>query len=1004
MGATGGAMVTAGVYKGKYYWEFLVSGRCAVVGVGNKDYDTSNEPGYNDRSWGYGDIGGVDVTGTLVTGGFLLHGGGVRVGPAIQKETVIGMAMNVGTGQLWIAQNGQWLGTGADPVTGKNPLVTLTELFDEMHPVAGSGCESQSESVTIKGRFRAENMTYAIPEGYLPLEASDCACSKDYLQCMESGNCATMEVRSGILEDCVSSGCAPAECGITARITSEEQCQSKVPIECNDEFLRCAGDGNASVCTCTRRMFECMADNGCQLDSNKMQEFAVLCAYNKCSMHECGMCSATCNVTQLACTKAYMMCEERASRKDLESLIDPTNVLSPYHSGRSLLANVTGQLETYAGHCECASQFYQCTASGGCVTDDISRQHAELCTLHNCTAAQCGVPKAFQQCNKTNMECTRRYLDCAGNRPDPAQDICVQNFAGKAGIDFCTNPKFGGITSCQYDENSDECYTSGDCACSKAYFECMGEACIDSKDVADFAQTCLVKGCTAAQCGIGYFACNQTSLMCANEYLDCELTDFGESDNEVSSGMSTDMVEAPPTKQPWCSTSMCLRNYFQCMRDANCTSTQDLQAHLEICAEAGCTPGQCGVSPQNEVIRAPDAPQNVLLTSVLGARITVSWVPSNLARLWARQGSKNVVLQYNVALFGNCIIDQGNLEYKCGTHIRNVTIFSNTPNRVTFGGDGTLVIGQLYRAEVYAINVNGTGPIAWGGTRLSGPPSEPTNVVALRTGQIAASVNWQLPLDTGDTTRTRPLLSYTVEVKATPDSMPIAVEVPNYVTSYAVQTSIGGTWTDCATEGQVCLCYGNVRFGIGTLWSEPYFATGSVVCDVGPIFPELLKGRTMTCQCSSDAQVLKRGQNFSARVLATNSVGKGNYSQPASVKVMGAPGVISNISAQEVPPEAPNTMLVTWVPPADTGFGQSDPSAPILSYTVIMSLCITFDYSNTECKVSETTVDPRSCTRGNCSLNIPEAGNLIEGNVYYIKVPQACMLHFTHTYAQCDQS
>ncbi len=982
--ATSGAILTSGVYMGKYYWEFVVSGRCAVVGVAGSDFDTTKEPGFDDSSWGYGDVGGVDATGTLVTGGFLLHGNGVRTGPAIQKETNIGIAINVGTGQLWFSQNGVWLGSGADPAGGKNPLVTMSKVLKDMRPVAGSGCRSQSVGVTIKGKFRAENLTYAIPKGFLALEASECACSKGYLECMERGNCATQQVKSGLLEDCVASGCDPLDCGITERITSQDTCEAVVPIHCNDDFLTCSAKKGANICSCTRGMFECMAGNDCQLDSNSMQEFAVLCAYNKCSMQECGMCSATCNVTQLACTQAYMMCEDRATRKDLDLLINPASVFSPYSTARSLLANMSAQMQPYAGHCECASQFYKCTASGGCVTDEISQRHAELCVLHNCTAQQCGVPKTFQLCNNTNIKCTRNFLDCAGNRPNPKMDVCVQNYAGKSGSDFCNNPKYGGISSCQYDDGTGECYTSGDCACSKTYFECMGDACVDSQTVAEFAQTCLIKGCTAAQCGIGYFACNQTALMCANDYLDCELS---ETLDPVSTSSANGM-----TKEPWCSTSMCLRNYFQCMRESNCTSQQDLQAHIEICNEAGCTPGQCGLSPQNEVMRPPDAPQNVLLTSVLGSKISVTWVPSNLALTWSRQGSRNVVLQYNVALYGNCVIDTATLQYKCSRQIGNMTIFSNMPNRVVFGGDDTLVIGQLYRADVFAININGTGPVAWGGTRLSGPPSEPTNLRASRTGAIAAVVRWELPLDTGDTTRTRPLLSYTVEITASPTGTPVALEVANFVTSYSVQGSIGGTWIDCASEGQMCECFGNVRFGTGTLWAEPYFATGSVACAVGDVFPELLKGTPMRCECSPDAQVLKRGLNFSARVLATNSVGKGNYSLPASVKIMGSPGVARNVTAQEFPPDAPNAMLITWAPPADTGFGANDPTAQITLYTVVTSLCMSFNYADMFCDVSEFDVDPRTCGRGNCTLKIPEAGNLIEGNVYYAKVcfPRLC--------------
>ena len=60
----------------------------------------------------------------------------------------------------------------------------------------------------------------------------------------------------------------------------------------------------------------------------------------------------------------------------------------------------------------------ECRASGGCELDDridhISGFNAfDLCTAENCTAQECGLPAAAQQCNQTSLICSDYYLGCA---------------------------------------------------------------------------------------------------------------------------------------------------------------------------------------------------------------------------------------------------------------------------------------------------------------------------------------------------------------------------------------------------------------------------------------------------------------------------------------------------------------------------------------------------------------------------------------------------------------
>ena len=134
----------------------------------------------------------------------------------------------------------------------------------------------------------------------------------------------------------------------------------------------------------------------------------------------------------------------------------------------------------------------------------------------------------------------------------------------------------------------DDCYTSGDCACSKDYVGCMKEACVDEDAMLEFAETCIQKGCTAEQCGLDMFNCNQTGLVCANSYLDCELGAILE-DEPTDAGENAVLLKAGEDMggnvivEPWCATSFCLRTYFQCMSSAKCTTQADLRAQFNIC-------------------------------------------------------------------------------------------------------------------------------------------------------------------------------------------------------------------------------------------------------------------------------------------------------------------------------------------------------------------------------------------------------------------------------------
>eukprot|EP00961_Rhodomonas_salina_P020523 276185-Rhodomonas_salina.1 len=355
-----------------------------------------------------------------------------------------------------------------------------------------------------------------------------------------------------------------------------------------------------------------------------------------------------------------------------------------------------------------------------------------------------------------------------------------------------------------------------------------------------------------------------------------------------------------------------------------------------------------------------------------------SWMHSALAYRWARQGSRNAVLQYLVVLEGDCVRVSG-ATFDCPKFLYNQTVSFSAPTRVQFGGG--LVIGQRYRASVFAINTNSTGPPGSDTSRLSGPPKEPQNIRSQRTGARSAAVSWALPLDTGDTTQDVPLDGYEVEVTATSSATPVVVAVDQDTTDLVVQSYVGGAFTQCATYNAMCSCFGLMRFGTGGAWSPPVAARGSVRCVESAQFPDMILGNAEVCQCNPEGQALVAGQNLIARVLAINYVGKGNYSTPTKVKIMGEPSPVRNIRAVEFATFA----TVEFEPPLDTGFGVLDRSAPILSYDLYISTCDTFDALDSSCGVRRFLLPGSVCTADRCTYNLPEAGNLEEGGIYFLR-------------------
>jgi cysteine-rich repeat protein len=794
-------------------------------------------------------------------------------------------------------------------------------------------------------------------------------------------------------------------------------------------------------CQCTRQKFECMANRGCQLDDEGLQEYGQLCALNNCTAQECGLCTPTCNATVLTCSAEYLDCSNKASEQGrpgakwmevgAQNTTVGTRLNAGSRSGQMLASALAKKVEftmqeldafelgpiswdsyilvnTTAGNmyfkvepaevarrvarCDCTADFYSCMREGGCITDDITREHSSMCAESQCSAQECGIESNFQTCNTTNLECTDRFINCTEKRKPEGEDRCSINYRID-GEEFCTNPAFGGLSGCIFDPDTEECYTSGDCACAKEYFECMKDGCVDAEDVESYAQTCVAMGCTAQECGVDHFVCNQTSLTCANEYLGCEFGTIVEEEAEEGLIAEDNGGEDQGTDedQPWCATSFCLRNYFKCQRSSNCTSASDLREHLEICSEAGCTPGQCGVSPLNEDLRPPDVPRRVRMTSLLGRKLVVRWSNSPLASRWERQGSQNTILQYVVVLEDECKQTPAEV-LTCARQVANTTVLFGKANKALYEG---LTIGKVYKASVWAINVNGSSPEPGiQSERLSGPPGPPHNVQADRRAcslcppsALQATVSWELPLDTGDLTRTRALTPpyYIAEIIASPGST--AINVSSSSTRLTVGPTIGGSFRRCAYQGANCACLGAVVFGAFGILSPPVKVEGSVLCGVGAIFPDLVPGVQKECLCNSGAQMLVPGKMLTGRVMAINSVGQGNFSTIAQARVMGFPSPVRSATASE----QDGSISLSWSAPADTGF--ADANATIDSYVIFLSECVDFSLSDPDCRSQLMFVDPvKSCRTGssgnpaNCTAVLSAAEyELAESGIYYLK-------------------
>jgi hypothetical protein len=102
-------------------------------------------------------------------------------------------------------------------------------------------------------------------------------------------------------------------------------------------------------------------------------------------------------------------------------------------------------------------------------------------------AQECGLPTSQDTCsinNHSKVQCANDYIQCSGNRMPPHQDRCALNYnRSLAAMDKdvlgnhvlpsypCSNPMYGGMRGCRFDEAARACYLAGDCVCAKAHLQ-----------------------------------------------------------------------------------------------------------------------------------------------------------------------------------------------------------------------------------------------------------------------------------------------------------------------------------------------------------------------------------------------------------------------------------------------------------------------------------------------------------------------------------------------------
>ena len=954
MDGSGAARMRSPLPKGRIYWEYTISGTCAYVGVATQRYTISSVPGQGAESWAIGDFG---------FGAELMHNATLDLRISLSEESVLGFALESSTGSLWVSVNGEWLSNG-NPESRLRALTTLHGSPTDLFPVAGVPplCGSQ---VRVIIHTTPESLTYRPPLGFVPPAAESCSCSAQFSDCLDSNGCLSPGEKMKLYDSCLASGCQPQECGKDILIPTIE-CSRAAELNCSRQNLACmAALGPsalpADTCACTKHMMQCLKHSNCQLDTVNVRKVSSECVANGCSAADCGLCAVSCNATVLACSESHFECKWQAESREQ--------------------------------HCACAAAFYQCSKSGMCEDDDTAKAHSDMCIANDCSASECGLPDHLSVCNRTSLKCSDTYFECTSGvlqLPDP----CNANFksqlrntnqgSGYGMSRMCSDPSVGGIENCRYNPTQQTCSGAAHCQCSQQYVDCVGSHCLDAPAEQHFASNCLKDGCTADECGFSQASCNQTSLMCASQYLECE-----------SSRAYAKATALEPSPEFGCGVPICERNLFVCMIQRSCLSRQEIASQGELCLRSNCTAQECGLEGSAiEVPMLPDAPGAIQLMSLADGKMLVRWSNSQLADHWAAVGSNNRIKSFRVELDSNCQLipsGLGGYEAVCA----NLTIawreVSASTFQVTFSA---LELGMIYQVSVVAYNAEGAGPPARSQVELVGPPGPVTAFSGSLFGPMALRLRWKAPVNYV-ALQNSPILGYTLSIAPDPSRQPVTVSLGPQTRELNIESFVQGQFGFCSAEGQICNCLGAVRFGpeLGSSWSPLLRSDGyGILCDASSGFRlDVDTAGRGQCQCNPQAIPLSRGVNVTVIITAFNAIGRSD-SVTLNIKIMGRASDVRGLVACECQTCTfactdsegleVDGLRVSWLPPSDTGFGTSDRSAVIRSYDVTYSKCTNFAAASA-CGTQVVSMSAEGCAM--CQMTLPPS-LLEEETIYHVRV------------------
>ena len=260
--------------------------------------------------------------------------------------------------------------------------------------------------------------------------------------------------------------------------------------------------------------------------------------------------------------------------------------------------------------------------------------------------------------------------------------------------------------------------------CVNASTQCMRDGCQDDASIATFTSACDDAGCLALECGIEEKANNRTaqesSLLCTRVYLECEVQEERVLQEPAKHGSDSPCA------------SGCISAYFKCMRSRSYLSQAQVDEHLALCQQAGCTPWECGIAiallplssfavpagdpgqsfnasdPSQYSAYLPDSPVRLRLVATDFSFLRVSWDNSPLANYWRRVQAPFGILRYEVALEDHC--EEGQAA-SCRGLRSNITtpVAVGHPNVAEFRN---LTADVVYQISVVAVNQYGSSPVA----------------------------------------------------------------------------------------------------------------------------------------------------------------------------------------------------------------------------------------------------------------------------------------------------